>query len=271
MKPLMLAAGLCIALVNVWVLGKLAINRFVGEVKTLRLTERELVMRQQGIDNSVRSLSLVWQGNQAADYMGIGYSSARVRLDADSYQRLRGNETLCEAAFKHRQAWVLLQYGGDAFAGLLEQYEARVATLEDKLGTNNVVDENDQNRLKRARKNLLSQQQGGSRLVAVDVARERAMLKRQAEQLSRPYLILPVTYYPINKCESTDVMVAAKGNREYYLAQPYASALGASYQSRAYRDVWQKPRYQVDLAFGSLNLPWVQSLSHCQNGCELAE
>lgn len=259
MKLLRYAALLVLG-VNTWVLAQVVINRFVGETEYFELTERELAMSAKHAHDASRSLYLRWQGNAP----GVGYFGNRtVALSDASFKALGFSAEVCQSHRDTRTGYVLLVFDGEPYLTLLAAHRQKLAEAE-TLALSGRKD--DVNALERAQRELTSQEQGASRLIAVDAARTERELAEKAQQFVGRSLILPANISPSDSCINKRVNVRLAGGTNYYLARAEARRLAISPSSVQYNKPMAKPRYRATLAVGSLGVPWVESVSRCPGG-----
>lgn len=263
MKKLWYAAVL-VVVANGVVLGKAAINRHWGEVQRLDLTERELSLPYYQYHEGTRSLSLSWQGNVAGDKY-LFHRSYNVKLSEASFAALGGAEVVCDADFKRQSAYVLLVYGGQPYTDLLAQYRALVQRAEAAYAANATKD--NEQALERARRNLLSQEQGASRLIAVDAALTQEPLLERAATYDEPHWVLPARLSAVGQCKHQEVYVRLTGVQQFHLSRRQSEALKLSPSQRRYDQALDAPRYRASLAIGSLGLPWVERVAKCEGEC----
>ncbi|WP_020210015.1 DUF4824 family protein [Gilvimarinus chinensis] len=243
--------------VNAWVLAQVVINRFVGEAEYFELTERELAMSAKYAHDASRSLYLRWQGNAA----GGGYFGNRaVALSDASFNALGFSAEVCQSHRDTRTGYVLLVLDGEPYLTLLAAYRQKLAEAETLALSGR---EEDVNALERARRELISQEQGASRLIAVDAARTERELAEKAQQFVGRSLILPANLSPSDSCITKRVRVRLTGATSYHLSRAKARRLAISPSAVQYNKPMAKPRYRATLAVGSLGVPWVESVNRC--------
>ncbi|UTF58561.1 DUF4824 family protein [Gilvimarinus sp. DA14] len=262
MKLLRYAALLVLG-VNIWMLSQVAINRYWGDTQRFEFTERELAMAGRHSHDASRSVYLRWRGNSPE----FGYYSSRtLELGGDAFRALQFSPEACRARQASRDGFALFIYQGEPYQTLLARYRQNLAEAQTRaLGGR----EEDIQKLERAKQLLANQQLSASRLIAVDVARNRDELSARATSYDAPSLILPARIQPLDDCETTRVTVSINSATHFHLSRAQTDGLDLAPTVVRYNRPNEAPRYRVSLAIGSLGMPWVEEISRCEGECEI--
>ncbi|MBI5442023.1 MAG: DUF4824 family protein [Deltaproteobacteria bacterium] len=253
-KLWLLAALVSALLAEALVLGPALYNRS-GTEASLVLTEREMP-RAEPLEASPflrlrweQPDALPWLGREKLEALGFHLSGPA----ADPAEQLRYEKTLPKAAY------VALEYEGDAWQAWLAETEMELDLLAARLERGEMTREE----FEESRGALDRERRTRSRLLAVDVDRDPAELRRRCPDASR-YLILP---------GAVRLILGGDGNVRGAVSAVSPEAIRApdrdlpALRGRSPHPhpdpYWSdplEPRYRVELRSGRLHRPWIESV-----------
>jgi hypothetical protein len=275
-RALLLGVALIVA-TNAVVLAGVAYNRRGEPESTLRLTERELSLRNWSWpenENSSIDLHLSWRiapdprdalGDSRAWYRSLSWlkpaelQELGFEIDADIETR-EGAERIRRQP--SRRAWVVLEYDGPAYqasvARARKRFERAVALVQANAGEQEFA-----TRLISTRNALKNEETFATRLFVVDVGRDEAALRKQYPDRQQ---------YAIANGRLS-VMIEGESGRKRVTAQvagidvdairvphTYRSLVEPYAQAREY-GVDRAPRFAATVNFGRRFEPWIVDLA----------
>jgi hypothetical protein len=272
MKSLLIGVAL-ILVTNAVVLGGVAYNRSGEPESTLRLTERELRIRNWSWpenENSSIDLYLDWRvatADRCGNYSGSGYSD-RLRLDAEALRRFGfdvsgdlGSEEVRRRLDNQpsRMAWFVLEQDGPAYQKALEH----AIQWRDQTQAEATADAKEHSVLESARTCLEEEQRSASRLFVVDLAPDKEGLRARYPD-RRMYAIVR---------GSLNVHVVDWPGPRYVAARIHKIDVDAIRVPHTYRKIVEPlveprthsrnpgPRYVTTVSFGQRLEPWIVELA----------
>jgi hypothetical protein len=274
-RALLLGVAL-IVITNAVVLAGVAYNRSGEPESTLRLTERELNVRNwswPANENSSIDLNLNWriagvhaddEGHYDTWYQGLGWLTPAqlqelgfdVEGDIESEE---GAERLRRQPSK--RAWVVLENDGPAYQAAVQRARERLQRATE-LAAANAGDEEFQQRLTAARRTVEGEETSATRLFVVDAGPEADALRarypdRQRYAIVKGRINLAVVGNPGRKrllgmLAETDVTVVRVPHAYRALVEPYT-------RSQQYSSD-HAPRFSATVNFGRRFEPWIVAL-----------
>jgi hypothetical protein len=254
---------------NAVLLALVARNRAGEPEATIELTERELRLTPGDTDNTGVSLTLSWNAPfdfgvpQASRYpwfdqaklesLGFDCRPALTGEAAERYYRTQ--------AILSRPAFVVLEYGGQAWQGMLERELAQAEQRRDASGPQRI---DTPESIRKRTDDALARR---SRLVAVDAGPDAAALRGRYPDRSR-YIVtrglVGLVYVPKSERAGPRLAgtVAAIFPDVVYVPRELRTA-GDVLSTKPDQDDWPNtmlkhdPRYRVTLAYGKSLEPWV--------------
>jgi Domain of unknown function (DUF4824) len=289
-----LGAGVgLLVLTNAVVLAGVAYNRAGESDVEITLTEREIPLSYsafRGDENTGLSLQLRWQSpnmrwHSAKFDPGPAWFD-QAKLEAIGYDcSIPLTDSLVELYYDKllpQEAYVVLEYGGQAWTAWLTEWERDLGFMNDQLAKGR-RSKQDVERLREAYERL---PKTGSRLLAVDVGIDPIQL-RQRYPAGQRFIItkaqVRLTLVRAGKTESGESRPAhLRGNvthllvDEVHVPSEWREALerltyAGSDRERIYpntfamQEEYKKPRYEVTLRYGKRYEPWITSIRPLTN------
>ncbi|WP_380606751.1 DUF4824 family protein [Steroidobacter flavus] len=276
MRALLVGVAL-IVVTNAVVLGGVAYNRRGEPESSLRLTERELQMRNWGWaenENSSIDLYLRWRVSETdtldKDYYYGGAYRRNFELDAQKLRRfgfdvsgdLESEEVRRRLQFQPaKMAWVVLEQDGPAYQKVLARAIQGRDVAEVAAAANAHADSKD--RLEYASNNLENEQRRESRLFVVQIAAEEAGLRALYPD-RRMYAIVR---------GAIKLSVEGDAGRRHLSAYIDGIDVDAIRVPHTYREIVEPfaqprehngccdPRYMATVNFGQRLEPWIAELA----------
>lgn len=265
-----LIAGLAVILLgNAAVLGRVAYNR-TGEPEVWTFSEREFsrswrYYHRRNSENSGMALHLDWRPPPPDDLdpSRYRYNSRTLevtpgQLDALGYPA----ELECPATSDRRpdqggrRVWAALEFAGPAHRRHVALLEEHLNERVDEAGAS--PSEEAQQRIDRIQSELDELRDHDSRLYAVDFALGRMELERRYRDDGTRHLILPAVVSPHYNCKQpTRLYIKEVFNTDIYVPKPHRAAFSRIAERRN-RD--SKPAFEVRVAYGRLQEPWLKDI-----------
>jgi hypothetical protein len=274
----LLLAVVLIVVTNAVVLAGVAYNRSGDPEAVLRLTERELQLRNwswPSNENSSIDLDLSWriadaQSADANDYIygGLHWLEPAQLRELGFY--IAGNLEFDEAWQRvarqpSRRVWLVLEYDGPAHQASVEWAAKRLERAA-ALAQANPGDNEFQQRLIAHRKELERRQRFASRLFVIDAALDQDALRvrypdRQHYVIVRGRLDLMIVGQarhrrPVARVADIDVGAIRVPYTYRHIVEPFTGA-GARYND-------SEPRFAATVHFGQRFEPWIVDLEPLQ-------
>lgn len=286
-KKLLLLAVITVLGVNVFILGKVWLNRSVV-VAELTLSERELDMPYRwGMAQEDSSLRLniawttPWLTPNEDDWQYLSRQQQRIlRLQQPQFASFRFGSCTDGYQRQQRSGWVLLEFNGQSYQDYLKQAEQHYAALQQRLAAETAAELNAgiaQDRLQEAAKRRHELQrraeeqwrvarEEATRLFVIDAAADRNLLQQTLTKHSGPtagqLLLVPAdiqlsyTWCQNDKAaKQPEVLVNRLAVQSLYVAKPYAQRLPIDTERQ------QKIRFQAQVYYGRFAEPWISSLT----------
>jgi len=273
-----LLLGLAIlVLSNAIALGGVAYNRSGEPTTILTLTERELTLPYSygfAKENSGISLKLRWRvfdSKKTKNYYS-GWSQAEW-LDADklgllgfdvSYPVDNPDSHQYYQKALSREVFLVFEYDGEAYQRVLQQRTEALETAQ-KLYKQNPDKDEFEKRLNKAKADFKAEQQGYSRLFAVDGGLDYETLRQQYSN-KRQYLIVKGTILlryvgRYNKSPYLTGIIKQLSVQKVNMPLAYSADLLSLLETSNRRKRGRQPRYEVSVKYGQRYEPWVTSVT----------
>jgi hypothetical protein len=277
-------AGVAIILAsNAVALLGVAYNRSGEPDAVVELSERELGMphRYRGLITESTGLALSIKCRVDTLPQSYGYYAnncmstpdwldrnklIELGFDPESLPEARADTPLSGDKHRKREAYLVLEYNGNAYRRTVAKAEKKLAQ-EKSLLDQNPNNEEYEERVDSAQESLLSEQRSSSRLFAIDAGRDREALRNKYPDSSR-YIIMLALIKPIWLCEDP---------HDHWTGRISGLLIETINIPLAYRHVFeplevdtqydanrQPPRYRVRVAFGKRAEPWVLGVERIQ-------
>jgi hypothetical protein len=269
---------------NIVVLAGVAYNRS-GEPDTrITLTERELMpLSSYSYENSGFSLWVIWRvlsSQEDDNYLYYsrpsvysGYGGHPAWLDSKKLDTLgfdtdeifqRGDDPDYYKIPVSREAYIVLEYDGDAYQQALAYAQATV-NKEKKALAAKPEDEELQERVQKAERWLAFERIENSRLFAVDAGPDPELLRQQYSDRGRFIIaraLVQAQY--VDSCDETGVFGRIRQMHidSIHVPLEFREQFDTILVPRTVRpdDPPTPPRYAVDLAYGGRLEPWIESV-----------
>ncbi|MBN1379410.1 MAG: DUF4824 family protein [Gammaproteobacteria bacterium] len=268
MKRLLIIAAAIMVISNIAVFARVVYNRS-EESQTIVLTERELSLPyyyyRHKEENSGIHLQLQWRTNEDND---------SGRYYHNNHDHIVSREKLEELGFtvledcgvsrsdrggrdQSRKAWVLLQYNGSAYQEVVEKQKQYLNKRRSEIG--DVKAEPEKRELLNIEERLEQIKNFQTRLYVVDISLDKEKLQTQLED-SKQSFILAAEIANRSYCDedkkvirvSIDALLPSQIN----IPVQYHGLL-ASLTGEDSRKADELPRFEVEIALGKLDEPWV--------------
>ena len=267
MKRYLLGGLVLIVLVNLVVLGRVALNRFTGNNVSLQLTERELnVPYVYGIDKENTSLSLELKWRTAESHFDYWFSR-RLTMTPEKLTSLgfaispTANHRDLYSQGEQELYW-LIEFNGSAYRGIVNQIKQQLTESELQYKQDN--QKTTLQRIAELQKRLNEELNDNSRLIVIDVATDEQTLR---EKISSTNFIIVKGLARAGFDIDSESNIKPKP-KSYYLNLnellishihiPYALTEGIELQPDTYA-AQKKNHFNAKVSWGSLLEPWVSS------------
>ncbi len=271
-------------LTNIVVLAGVAYNRSGDPDARITLTERELIpWHSYNNENSGFALRIAWRivGDPENDrylfysrpelfpyYQGNPEWLDSKKLDALGFDTdaifQKGDDPDRYKIPVSREAYVVLEYDGDAYRQVLAQAQARV-NKEKKALAARPDDEELQERARKAERWLAFEHIENSRLFVVDAGPDPALLRQQYSDRGRFIIakaLVQAEY--VDSCDRTGVFgrIEQVNINSIHVPLSFREQFEAILVPRTVRpeDPPIPPRYAVDLSYGGRLEPWIEGV-----------
>ena len=255
---------------NAVVISRVAFNRTGPDTTVIELTERELSLPYfTHEENSGMSLTLNWRTlpkNKDDTYYSYYYHDSPAWMDEEKLKSLGFRIDKPEGTRRYkfpvpRQAFVVLEYGGEPYQEALLRAEKNFEKAQAALSENPDNEKRSQE-FKTAETQLQNEQNRASRLFAVDAGLNAETLRKEYPDQSRFVIAqaaIEQTWNHENRkdlpegrissllVENIHVPLEFKKNFDKILAEKRTSEA-------------KSPRYKVRLAYGSRFEPWIKAV-----------
>ena len=254
-----------ILLTDVVIFGGVAYNRYVGEARSITLSEREVTLPyyRRHNENSGLSLRLSWSALgkkdaytlcsrqpywlDSAKLKALGFDLANAR-DSAGY----GQRELSKAVL------IVLEYDGDVYKQALEWTRSRLEAK--RVQYQEAQTQQHKRALELAQKDLNRLQTSQSRLFAIDAGIDLQQLRKQYTDASR-YIIVKGIVRPMQHSKEVPTGYIEDLSIENFHVSLKHRRFFEKFISKT--DSFKKedtpPRYEVTLAYGSRLEPWIVS------------
>lgn len=267
-----------ILIVNVIALLGVAVNRSGKPEAVIGLTERELSLPYKMNDeNSGLALHLNWRTVQEIKddidplYSHLGRWGSPVWFNAQKLTELGFiiDETTCpEEPSKQKEplpkdAFIVLEYNGDAYQEALQRAERFLKKAEAALKANE-KDKELQDRFKKANNNLQAERTSESRLFAINAGLDAGKLRQRYPDRSKFIIMRGIVElecrFDKNKKEVVGRIADIRIDK-INVPLSYRKLFDSiQTQDESEKREPKSPRYKIEVAYGSRLEPWIQRI-----------
>ena len=282
MKILLSSRGLFIigfvilAATNIVVLSGVASNRSGTPETKITLTERELRLPYRYFkENSGVKLRLVWR-TLGRDHNPMSYGNwgspawfnaeklKALGFRIDRQLRSKKNRALHKQPIP-KEVFIVLEYNGPPYREALKRAETALEK-EEGLFKLNGSDERLRKIVEEAQKRLKRERLTESRLFAVDAGLDPKKLRQKYEDRTRFIItkgLVKPRYHYKNKKKKVVGCITKLSVEKIHVPLKHRKILdGVLAAEKSKKHQFERPRYKVELAYGSRLEPWVVSVGH---------
>jgi hypothetical protein len=269
-RNLYLLAMVLLLVTNAFIFANVALNRSGDPDATLVVTERELSLADHSHrENSGVSLVLEWrilppEGEHKYGRFTPWLDRRKLRELGFSEEELAtGDSTGMDFGSSRvlpKPVYVVLEYDGGSYKEMVRRRERQLGEARQDL-QENPGDRAAGKALDRARKELEREKKSASRLFAVDAGLDPQVLRQHYTDRSRIVIckgVVAFYYSPsLEGSSGLEAYIESINASSLHVPKPWSKTLAdLSYR----RSTGDKPRYQVQLVYGSRYEPWVESV-----------